>query len=87
LTYSGVVADVLKINRRLVGHTSRQESDFQAVFKRRLGLLRKKGQRSLITERKIRVLRVDAARSVQALSWQKEKTISVLSALTSARGS
>jgi hypothetical protein len=48
------------------------------------GMLRKKGQRILITERKISLLRVDACHSVQALSSQKEKTTSMLSALTGA---
>jgi hypothetical protein len=52
-----------------------------------LRMLRKKWQRIVIRERKISVLRLDACHSVQALSCQKEKTISVLSALTSARGS
>jgi hypothetical protein len=40
---------------------------------------REKRQRILITEGKIRLLRVDAAHSIQAISWQKEKTTSELS--------
>jgi hypothetical protein len=44
-------------------------------------MLMNKRQRILIMERKIRVLRVDAAHSIQALSSQKEKTASEPSSL------
>jgi hypothetical protein len=72
----------LTLGSRVVDEEKRKASRSAKV----LGMLKER-ERILIIERKMIVLRVDAAYSIQALSCQKEKTISVLSALTSARGS